>query len=103
MNHGGITCGAATFSVGLSASPYCLDPSLPDGACQLTGSLSPCEKNLTLPRILMNDRLGMAKQYLLDRDPSRDPASGAAVLAHIPNRMRRELLAPSLSPACLPA
>src|SRR5437773_3805343 len=43
-----------------------------------------------------------AKQYRIDRDPSRDPASSAVVPAHIPNRMLRGLLAPSLSPACLP-
>src|SRR5207247_4387185 len=39
---------------------------------------------------------GEPKQYRIDRDPSRDPASSAVVPAHLPNRMRRGLLAPSL-------
>src|SRR6185312_16106752 len=59
MNHGGTSCGTATFSVGLSESPYCLPPGSPEGACQSTGSFNPLPKNARLPRILMNCRPGM--------------------------------------------
>src|SRR6478736_6318685 len=55
-----MSCGMATFSLGLSASPYCFEPSDPDGACHDTGSLSPCEKNFRLPRILMNCSPGIS-------------------------------------------
>src|SRR4051794_19904336 len=50
MNHGGMSCGMPIFSVGLSESPYCFDPSLSDGADHETGSFSPALKNFRLPR-----------------------------------------------------
>src|SRR5262245_48884580 len=53
MNHGGMSCGAATFSLGLIASPYCLPPGSPLGAFQSTGSFFPAPRNTTFPRMLM--------------------------------------------------
>src|SRR5581483_2861673 len=98
MNHGGMSCGTATFSDGLIESPYCLPPGSPDGACQSIGSWSPAAKNFRLPRILMNESpgIGLVDVDLGPFDGHRarrlDVARARRLQGHVRRRLHLEVL-----------